>query len=91
MAMDALWEAVQEGGKYNGENGRSEPWGFTWGAENMGDLRKALATIMREEFIDTWLASPSEAFPSNPQKAIKEGRWEEVWLAILEIGTKTLS
>jgi hypothetical protein len=84
--MSQLWAQVQEAGKYNEHNDHTEPWGFTWGAANMDDLRKALAEVMKPEYIDIWLVNPSPLFPDTPQKIIDEGNWEAVWLAIYEIG-----
>jgi hypothetical protein len=62
-------------------------WNFLWGACKEEDLRKACATVMKEEFVDTWLNTPSEGFPHTPLKIFKEIDYETVWLSIWQMGS----
>lgn len=88
---EALWRKLNETGAWNMEKQCTEPWGFTWGRDDMAHIRKACATIMHEEDIDKWLDTPSPSFRKTPRESIKNGYYEDVYLAIFSMGNGEFS
>jgi hypothetical protein len=86
-----LWRHLNETGAYNMEKGCTEPWGFTWGRDDMEHIKKACATVIAEEYIDRWLDTPSPSFRKTPREAIKNGNYEEVYIAVYSMGTGEFS
>jgi hypothetical protein len=82
-----LWRWLNQSGAFNQEKGHSEPWGFTWGRDNIDHVKKALATVIQEEGIEAWLDTPSPAFKKTPRHAIEEGDIDEVYLMAYQMGT----
>lgn len=66
---------------------KTDKWNFVWGACNEEDLRKACATVMKEDSVDTWLNTVSEVFPHTPLKTFKQIDYETVWMAIWRMGS----
>jgi hypothetical protein len=82
-----LWRWLNQSGAFNQEKGYSEPWGFTWGRDNIDHVKKALATVIEEEGIEAWLDTPSPAFKKTPRHAIEQGDIDEVYLMAYQMGT----
>jgi DNA-binding transcriptional regulator YiaG len=58
----------------------------------MARLQEALASVMREDFVGTWLNAPNEAFDGlKPIEVIERGEVDRVWRMIyqLESGVPT--
>jgi hypothetical protein len=88
---EALWRKLNETGAYNMEKDCTEPWGFVWGRDDMEHIKKACATIIKEEDVDKWLDTPSPSFRKTPRKAIEHGDYEDVLVAIYSMGTGEFS
>lgn len=86
-----LWRKLNETGAWNVEKNCTEPWGFIWGRDDMEHIRKACATIIAEEDIDKWLDIPSPSFRKTPREAIKNGDYEDVYIALYAMGTGEFS
>lgn len=51
-------------------------------------LRGALCTIMRDEFIGTWLDTPNPAFEGlKPVEVIERGEIDRIWRMVYEVGS----
>lgn len=51
-------------------------------------IRKALAGLMKPEFIDVWLSTPNPSFGSRtPLSLIQDGREQELWDMIYELNS----
>ena len=81
-----LWKKLNTEGAYNIEKNCNEPWGFTWGRNDMEHIKKACATVIEQEYIDLWLDMPSPSFRKTPRKAIEDGDYEDVLIAIYSMG-----
>jgi DNA-binding transcriptional regulator YiaG len=56
----------------------------------MSRLQQALAGIMREDFVGTWLASPNEAFDGlKPIEVVERGEIDRLWRMIYELQSGT--
>lgn len=86
-----LWRHLNETGAYSMEKNCTEPWGFTWGRDDIDHIKKACATVMAEEFVDKWLDTPSPSFRKTPRQAIKDGDYEDVYIAVYSMGTGEFS
>ena len=76
-----LWRSLNENGK----------WDFVWGKDDIDHIRKALATVMKEDAIDNWLDAANPAFLETPRKEIDEGDYEKVYFAVYEVGSGQFS
>jgi hypothetical protein len=86
-----LWRSLNKTGSYNQEKNCQEPWGFTWGMDDIEHLKKACATIMDEDKVEEWLDTVSPAFPETPRKAFDDGDDEKVYLMVYEVGVGSFS
>ncbi len=51
-------------------------------------LHEALRTVMRQEFIGTWLDTPNPAFDGlKPVEVIERGEIDRVWRMVHEVGS----
>ena len=81
-----LWKKLNKTGAYNMEKDCTEPWGFTWGLNDIEHIKNACATVMKEDYVDKWLDTPSPSFRKTPRQAIKIGDYEDVLIAIYSMG-----
>ena len=88
---EELWRNLNETGAYNIEKNCTEPWGFTWGRNDIAHIKKACVTVMAEELVDRWLDTPSPSFRKTPRQAIVNGNYEDVYIAIYSMGTGEFS
>ena len=73
------------------EKNCTEPWGFTWGCNDIEHIKKACATVMKEEYVDRWLDTLSPSFRKTPRYAIEIGEYEDVYVAVYSMGTGEFS
>lgn len=88
---EELWRHLNKTGAYNMEKDCAEPWGFVWGRDDIDHIKKACATVMADECIDRWLDTSSPSFRKTPRKAIENGDYEDVLIAIYSMGTGEFS
>lgn len=86
-----LWKHLNKTGVYNMEKNCTNPWGFTWGKDDLEHIKKACATIMAEDYVDKWLDTPSPSFRKTPRQAIEYGDYEDVLIAVYSMGTGEFS
>ncbi len=80
-----LWRFLNKTGASNGN--KQEPWGFTWGRYDINHVKKALATVIKEEAIDAWLDTPSPSFRKTPRHAFEQGDGDEIYLMAYQMGS----
>lgn len=81
-----LWKKLNKSGSFNMEKLLNEPWGFMWGCNDIKHIKKACATVMDEKYVDKWLDTPSPSFHDTPRQAIKNGDYEDVYIAVYSMG-----
>lgn len=86
-----LWKKLNASGAYNMEKDCMEPWGFTWGRDDMEHIKKACVTVIKEEHVDKWLDTPSPSFRKTPRHTIEQGDYEDVLIAVYSMGTGEFS
>lgn len=62
-------------------------WGFVWGKDDIEHVKKALATIIKEDEIDKWLDTKSPAFKKTPRFAIEQGDIDKIYLMAYQCGS----
>ncbi len=84
--FEDLWRKLNTEGAYDMEKDCTKPWGFTWGRDDIEHIKKACATVMKEDYVDTWLDTPSPAFRKTPKYAIEQGDYEDVYAMVYHMG-----
>ncbi|NIQ15817.1 MAG: hypothetical protein GTO02_15900, partial [Candidatus Dadabacteria bacterium] len=54
--------------------------------DDIEHIKKACATVMKEDYVDTWLDTPSPAFRKTPKYAIEQGDYEDVYAMVYHMG-----